>query len=292
MHRYWKAIGFNDLKTKKQERELLESIELTSSCEKVYDHNNEAYCEYNKLYGENIGIKICGQYDENKEFIREYHFPYFFPDTISSFADILLDSRKDGEYYLGISEDVRLGVSLIYYVQNIIDYKKAFNDGRVLKKDTSISLAGLALKGRILLPIRKTKVMIQNSQESTRNRMMLASAAKKGDHTAIEALTIDEMNTYSDITKRIQTEDVFSIVDTYLIPHGIEGDEYSIMGEIKNLEKFQNEKTKVYLYHMLLEVNEMNIELCVPVDEVLGEPEIGRRFKGTIWLQGKMNFPE
>ena len=41
---------------------------------------------------------------------------------------------------------------------------------------------------------------------------------------------------------------------------------------------------------MKLNVNEMQFDVCVPAEEVMGEPEIGRRFKGTIWLQGYINF--
>lgn len=41
---------------------------------------------------------------------------------------------------------------------------------------------------------------------------------------------------------------------------------------------------------MKLNVNELQFDICVPVSETMGEPEIGRRFKGTIWLQGYINF--
>ncbi len=64
--------------------------------------------------------------------------------------------------------------------------------------------------------------------------MLLLSAAKSGDPEAIESLTLDDMDTYSKI-KKIDTEDVFTIVDTYIMPYGIECDRYSIMGEIWNI---------------------------------------------------------
>ena len=37
---------------------------------------------------------------------------------------------------------------------------------------------------------------------------------------------------YSQVSKRLANEDIFSIVDTYFMPYGIECDLYSIMGEI------------------------------------------------------------
>ncbi len=292
MHQYLRAIGFNDIQKKSAERELLKEVEKFFSCNQVVSLANEDYGEYKKSFGENIGIAVCGEYNSEDDFQQEYHFPYMLSQTVSSYADIIVDKKKDNQSYMGICEDLRMGVSLIFYLQNPVAYMRALQSGELARKGTSVSLSGLALSGTILLPIKKTPVMIQNSKEESRNRMMLASAAKKGDSSAIETLTMDDMDTYTQIAKRIQKEDVFSIVDTYFIPFGMECDEYSIMGEIKEIHNIQNEMTKASLYHMVLEINEMHIEVCVPADGVLGEPEVGRRFKAVIWLQGKINFPK
>ncbi len=95
---------------------------------------------------------------------------------------------------------------------------------------------------------------------------------------------------YSKVSKRLANEDVFSIVDTYFMPFGAECDMYSIMGEILAVRERINRMTGVRLYQMRLNVNELTFDVCVPADSVMGEPEIGRRFKGTIWLQGYINF--
>ena len=89
---------------------------------------------------------------------------------------------------------------------------------------------------------------------------------------------------------RLLHEDVFSIVDTYFMPYGAECDMYSIMGEILAVRTRRNPVTDNKIYHMKLNVNELKFDVCVPADSVMGEPEIGRRFKGTIWLQGYINF--
>ena len=95
---------------------------------------------------------------------------------------------------------------------------------------------------------------------------------------------------YSQVSRRLESEDVFSIVDTYFMPYGVECDLYSIMGEILAVRRRKNVSTGVELYQMKLNVNELQFDVCVPAAEVLGEPDIGRRFKGTIWLQGYINF--
>ena len=98
------------------------------------------------------------------------------------------------------------------------------------------------------------------------------------------------MDTYTAISRKIRKEDVFSIVDTYFMPFGIECDSYSIMGEILDIRKTENWQTGEELYIMNLNVNELKFDVCVPRANIVGEPAVGRRFKGNIWLQGRINI--
>src|SRR5699024_11412720 len=71
----------------------------------------------------------------------------------------------------------------------------------------------------------------QQQQEEVQNRMMLISAAKSGDPQAIESLTLEDIDTYSKVSRRLVTEDVFSIVDTYIMPYGVERSEERRVGK-------------------------------------------------------------
>ena len=70
--------------------------------------------------------------------------------------------------------------------------------------------------------------------------MELLIAAKNGDPAAIQGLTLDDIDTYSKVSRRLITEDVFSIVDTYMMPYGAECDLYSILGTIIEVRKTYN----------------------------------------------------
>ena len=153
-----------------------------------------------------------------------------------------------------------------------------------------MTFSGLAQGGTILLPVNKNEQQILNEKRASDTRRELMNAARKGDQAAIETLTFDDMDLYSKVSKRLANEDVFSIVDTYFMPFGAECDMYSIMGEILAVRERINRMTGVRLYQMRLNVNELTFDVCVPAESVMGEPEIGRRFKGTIWLQGYINF--
>ena len=107
---------------------------------------------------------------------------------------------------------------------------------------------------------------------------------------AIETLTLMIWTYISKVSRRLITEDVFSIVDTYFMPHGVECDVYSIMGEILAVRERENVLTKEVVYQMKLDVNELQFDICVPKSKVLGEPESAQIQRKKIWLQGYINF--
>ena len=74
------------------------------------------------------------------------------------------------------------------------------------------------------------------------------------------------------------------------MPYGMECDQYQILGNIEYCQKVHNTVTDEYVYQMTLECNDMYFDICVNAKDLLGVPEIGRRFKGNIWLQGQLNF--
>lgn len=291
MHQYLKAIGFNNLKTKNDLKELLKQVETNFTHQTIVSYKDWAdYCEFQKEYGQNVGITICGELDEEENFDADYYFPYFEGSGITTYADVAVDKRIEKEQYVGICEDPKVGISLIFHLQNGIEYMRERQLGLVNGMATSVTFSGLALSGKILFPVRKSEEQVKTEREASDNRKLLLDAARSGDPTAIETLTLDDIDTYSKVSRRLMKEDIFTIVDTYFMPYGVECDLYSIMGEILAVRKRENILTKEPLYQMKLDVNELQFDICVPANDVMGEPEIGRRFKGTIWLQGYINF--
>ena len=291
MHQYLKAVGFGKIKSRKELYEILSDVENKFTYhELVYMEEEMDFCEYQREYGAGIGISLYGDIDINEYFRKQYYCPFFIGTGITSYADIIIDRRMDRESYIGICEDTKIGISLIVHMQNTLEYLKERELTKDKVKYTSVTLSGLCNSGTILLPIKKDKLQVRKQKEEVTNRMLLMDAAKNGDPVAIESLTLDDIDTYSEVSRRLVTEDVFSIVDTYIMPYGVECDRYSIMGEIKSLDVVKNEYSKEDIYIMRLEVNDLTFDICVPVNEVTGEPAPGRRFKADMWLQGRVNF--
>ena len=95
---------------------------------------------------------------------------------------------------------------------------------------------------------------------------------------------------YSMISRRIQHEDIYTIVDSYLIPYGLECDLYNIMGDITDVNTVKNVSSGETVIQLGLNCNDIPLDVCINEKDLMGEPAVGRRFKGIVWLQGSVLF--
>lgn len=290
MHSYLRAVGFSDI-SKKEMKEIINEI-VRDYDEKIIvdEDNHRLFAEISKSFGYDCGITVCGEYDENNEFQEEYYFPYFRGTGITTREDIIVERRSEKECFSGACDDVRIGVTLIFYLANAGKYLSEKYKNSIDDKRTTVTLSGLSTEGKILLPIRKNMEQIERDHQVTRKREQLIHEARNGNEEAMENLTMEDMDTYSMISRRIANEDIFSIVDSYFMPYGIECDRYNVMGEIEELVETKNELTGEKLYQMTINCNELQFDICMNKQDLMGEPQVGRRFKGVIWLQGNLNF--
>ena len=293
MHSFLRAIGFSDLKGKKELDELLNQvIKEPTRLEVAKDSNGNEFAELSKEFGGCFGITICGEYVEDNNFRLGYYYPYFSGTTNMTSTGIEIEKHAEKESYAGVCDEVKLGVTLIFYLQNVSQYLNEKNNGRKTINNVGATLSALSLEGKILLPIKKSEKQIKDTKKSSQNRNHLIAAAREGDEDAIENLTLEDIDTYSMISKRIVHEDILTIVDSYFMPYGIESDQYSVMGEILNVSAKQNKATGEELCILTINSNDLVYDVCINRGDLMGEPAIGRRFKGNIWMQGYINFQQ
>ena len=293
MHKYMRAIGFSEMKDRKELQNLITDIILNADEREYTSNENETVlAEFCKDFAENIGIAVCGEFDSDDKFSFDYYYPYLRGTEISSEEDVSVERHAGTESYAGICDDIKVGVSLIFYLQNMIPYVKSRNNKRLPINGTTLTLSALSLQGKIMMPIIKNEKDKKIIKKASNDRNSLIAAARRGDEEAIESLTLEDMDTYTIISKKIQKEDVFTLVDTYFMPYGVECDQYSILGEILDCNKVTNRLTSEKIYQMTVSCNDLIFNLCINEKDLYGEPEIGRRFKGSIWMQGYINFPE
>lgn len=290
MHTFLRSIGFSNIPDRQAEEAL--KREICRSCDSrtaVRLENGSAFVEYSKEFAPGCGVTVCGIMDTTG-FHMDYYFPYYREEMESSSAELEVEKHASSDSFAGICEDNRMGTSLIFYVLNAAEYQREAFGRNLRGESTSVSFTALATDGRILLPVLKNPQQDLLDREAASTRCRLIAEAKNGDETAIESLTMEDIDTYNMVSRRLLTEDVFSIVDTFFMPSGMECDHYQIMGEIQSIKRVKNVRTKEYLYQMKLLCNDLPLNVCINEADLLGDPMVGRRFKGDIWLQGNINF--
>lgn len=306
MHRYLRAIGFSNVTKREQLQDLIQEVvvntisknqkkkknkEYYASMDFMADDDDQVYAELCLDFATDAGICVRGQIDEKNTFLYEYYFPYLRGRHISSYEDVTIERHAEKESYAGVCDDIKVGVSLIFYLQNMIPYKRLKAWKQLPVKGTSLIISGLSVSGTIMMPINKNEQEKRKVKKASNERNQLLAQARMGDEDAIESLTLEDMDTYTTISRKIQKEDVFSLVDTYFMPYGVECDQYSILGEIMDYRQEENRITKEEIVFMTIECNELTFEVCINKLDLYGEPAVGRRFKGVVWLQGFINFP-
>lgn len=293
MHKFLRAAGFSMYQRKKDIKALLRCLSKEAARSKCIQIDRDtSLCEMKTEVAPGIGLAMYGELNEKEELDIEYYYPYITSDTVTTKAECSIQRHAEKETYAGLLDEYKVGISLIFYLLNPMEYRERVQKANAPIKIESATLSALSVHGKILLPIKKTAMQIEKAKVASRNRDSLLEAAKNGDEEAMESLTIEDIDLYSQASRRVIKEDIYSIVDTCFMPSGIECDQYSVVGEICEVNLKKNRITGEEIYDMKLECNDLFFNVAINKLDLLGEPCPGRRFKGRIWMQGIANFKD
>jgi len=286
MHTYMRAAGFSEYTSKSKIQELLDyAAKEPDSQSALVSKDPDTTVELTKYFASNIGLVWHGTVQEGEpEF--DYFFPFFKGNHFQLRDGFNVEKRIMNHSFAGVVEDLRVGVSVIFHIINSLDYLEWSENKQLDFHRVPIALSALSVSGTILLPVSMNEADIIRKKKELNHRTKLIIEARNGDEKAIESLTLDDMDTYTKISRRIMHEDIFSIVNTSFMPYGLECDQYSVVGDIVGVDSTKNILTGEKIHLLLLDVNGLIIELGINDLDLMGEPEVGRRFKGSLWLQG------
>ena len=266
--------------------------EKPDSVREILHTEGYEFVEIRKEVAPGIGIAFRGVIEEDGTFSKDYYFPYREAEHISSKEEMEIYRLSDKEGYLGICDDLKLGVDLVFFIQDI-DINFYNSNIKKIQSFEGVVLSALADEGAVLLPLqKKVKRNRKSGRNSKKRRRRLLEDARNGNQQAYEELTLSDMEIYSDVSKRVEKEDVYSIVESTFMPDGLENDKFAVVGEILSVDIKTNKYTKQNIYELTLRCNDLVFEVCINEFDLLGEPSVGRRFKGRIWMQGKVKYSE
>ncbi|WP_343210221.1 DUF3881 family protein [Anaerolentibacter hominis] len=291
MHQFLRAVGFKRIRNREELDFVLKQVIAESGGHRLTrGEDGILRVQMEKEFAPGMGIAVRGEYDEDGEFHLDHYYPYLKNTGVTAAEEIVINKRIDTDAFTGMCEDIRLGVSLIFYLQNSMDY---LDNQSVIKNGSFIAplhLSGLSAEGKVILGVDSKEADQETHHQETTKRNQLIAEARKGNQEAIDSLTVDDIDLFASISRRTKTEDIYSIVESSFIPYGSESDNYSVLGTILSSEEYTNENTGEKIYVLLVNCNDLEYSICINKEDLMGEPEAGRRFRGTIWLQGQVDF--
>lgn len=294
MHAYMRAIGLGDDRLNENDIDLI--------CDSIYDEYDHmesvrendkkvTFLELSKEFGKGIGLKVLGKQD-GLGFHRTSYFPYVKSPEEGSEGSVGIQRKSNGDSFIGVCNDGRIGAPLIFSLQNPGTYMRGRKEDPESQYRVTTTFSGLALEGMIILPARTKAQRASASMSDWKvQRADTVELAKMGDDKALQMLSLQNLDLYAMVQDRIsQGDDIFTIVDTYFIPYGMESDQYHILANIDRVSLVCNTITRQMVWKMDIECNGLKMSLCINEQNLMGYPSAGMRFKGDIWLQGKINF--
>lgn len=289
MNRYFRAVGFLNNFNREDYEKIVEDITFRPEQPINLDNLKLKYLILDKRLecGKDFGICVRIVKDAKGNVYREAAFPFFRTESYTEHELCSFEKKITGEEYLGVYEDLNLGENIFFYVINADEVykKKSIKDIKC-----SVSISGLSIAGNVILPIQKTDNDREKAREFNRNRVDLLNKANDGDQNAFATVRHDDILTNVTVSEQVFIEamDIYSVVDSSFIPCGAECDLYSVLGEIKGFERRVNNITGEGVYVLDVLVKGVILKICINENDLFGEPQIGFRFKGTVWLQGNL----
>ena len=124
MHAFLRAIGFRDIKQREFDEIYQETKKTPDSVQEIIDSDGFHFAEIRRAVAPGIGIAFRGIMDENDSFIKEYYFPYHISRRVSTDEEVELIAASDKESYLGVCDDIRVGVDLVFHVPAMLSLMK------------------------------------------------------------------------------------------------------------------------------------------------------------------------
>ena len=291
MNRYFRAVGFLNNFSIQEYEKLVEEIVFRPEGSVIADNPGASYfiIDKNLDCGENIGICVRIIKDKKGNIHRDCVFPYLRNEEYTEHDVCSFEKKISGEEFLGVYEDLNLGESIFFYVQNVDELYKKKN---LKTAKCSVAISGLSIAGNVILPIKKNETQRESAKEFNKKRINLLNRANDGDHNAFATVRYDDIMTNVTVSEQVFVEsmDIYTVVDSSFIPCGAECDLYSVLGEIVDFKLIQNAMSGENVYVLKVSVKGVVLTICINEKDLFGEPQIGFRFKGTVWLQGRVNM--
>ena len=125
MHKFLRAAGFSMYQKKRDINILLRCLSKEARCSRCFQIDREtSIYELKTEIADGIGIAMYGELDDKDELEIEYYYPYLLNKEVTSKADCSIQRHTEKETYAGLLDEYKVGISLIFYLLNPIEYRE------------------------------------------------------------------------------------------------------------------------------------------------------------------------
>ena len=115
MHKFLRSIGFSRLRELDDLSRLIQDVLVHYDFKKTaVDEDGHLFAEISKEFAPDIGVTVCGIYDNENLFHMEYLFPFFWGSQVTSYEEIAVERHLATESFAGACDDMRVGTTLIF----------------------------------------------------------------------------------------------------------------------------------------------------------------------------------
>ena len=135
MHKFLRSIGFSTYRKKRDIEKLLASLIPSAKWRRIQLDEETNLCELRAEVAPGMGIVMMGEMDEEGAFQCEYYYPYLNSPDVSSTTDCSIQRHTEKETYAGLLDEYRVGISLIFYLENCFEYRDGAANCQLLLAD-------------------------------------------------------------------------------------------------------------------------------------------------------------
>ena len=322
MHKYLRAVGFSQFQKKSQIDDFFKDNLKDENLISTYISQDMRLCgQYNIQVCQGAGVSVIGEQEANQLAVMDFYYPYLKGYDYTLIQECTIERHSDKDSYAGIIDDYRMGIALIFQLTNGNVYNSLLKSHKLTDiKIDKIYLSALSISGKIILPIDKKELSENEFADKKKLNEDYNGYVEEDDdededymdEPPITTRLIGDMDDFADgiggkalsigigikLPKdpagqqemRLKNEDLYSIVETSLLPYGIECDKYQIVAEILSVNRKTNKFTEENLVEMRVDTMGLQFNLMINESDLEGEPLPGRRFRGVIWLLGEVEF--
>lgn len=289
MNYFMRAIGLSKYDTKINQRKIADYVRENAQSMSLMSMGHREWAkEYRYEFTKDLACVLHTTQTEDGEYM-DYIIPCVKGSVNQCTEPVTIERKTNEQAFLGTCDDGKSGINLVFYVTNYQQYSEKKERYELMQQSTAkVYLSALSVEAKVLLPIEPYPQVREKQLVAERKRRKIKEAANKGDINAIQILSFEKMEEINTAYQRIEKEDLFSVVETSFMPYGLECDRYSIVGNIRTVDRIENPFTKERVLKLMIECNELVFEIFINEEDLFGEPLPGRRIKASIWLQGEV----